>query len=513
MAQKQMKPDKLCCSVCLGLLKDPVTLPCGHSFCLSCVNKQWDEEDWVGLYSCSQCTQTFSPRPAVVKNVLLAELVEVMKNTGSLTVAGTGRKDVTCDFCMGEKQTAVKFCLQCLVYYCEEHLQPHYGSDAFGKHKLVNTSERFQETYGSHHSECTTKNGDPGLASAVYDIFRKSTDHQLEEKENELMLLQQEEQAINVFADEAVANSEKILAELIPVIRKKYAEVKTHIRSKQRSELSRVRKLQRKLKQEVDKLTSKTSELQLLQHKRELTQKTLNDSAALSMTNEYFEDVSVAVSEVRNKVQDLLRDNLAQFIQPKAYPNGLLPLAEPKTRNEFLEYACVTTLNENTADSWITIPSRQKAKRWDGNRFASHHPDMFTDFPQILCRESLTGRCYWEVEFSANEGFIAVVYKDISRSGDESVFGNNDKSWALECFHNGYEFRHNKIRTPVSGPVSSRVGVYLDHSAGVLSFLSVSGSDVTPLHRIQTIFTQPLCPGVALFGNGIIATFCIIGKP
>lgn len=73
------------------------------------------------------------------------------------------------------------------------------------------------------------------------------------------------------------------------------------------------------------------------------------------------------------------------------------------------------------------------------------HPDRFTTFPQVLCREGLSERCYWEVEWHARTLSAAVAYKDISRTSDDSHFGNNKKSWSLECAANGFLFRHNNV--------------------------------------------------------------------
>uniref|UniRef100_A0A8C1W166 RING-type domain-containing protein n=1 Tax=Cyprinus carpio TaxID=7962 RepID=A0A8C1W166_CYPCA len=81
MAEARISQDEFMCPVCLDLLKDPVTIQCGHSYCKSCIEGSWDQEDQMRVYSCPQCRQTFSPRPALARNTMLVELVEKLKKT------------------------------------------------------------------------------------------------------------------------------------------------------------------------------------------------------------------------------------------------------------------------------------------------------------------------------------------------------------------------------------------------------------------------------------------------
>uniref|UniRef100_A0A3P9B5K0 B30.2/SPRY domain-containing protein n=1 Tax=Maylandia zebra TaxID=106582 RepID=A0A3P9B5K0_9CICH len=194
----------------------------------------------------------------------------------------------------------------------------------------------------------------------------------------------------------------------------------------------------------------------------------------------YFEDVTAAVSEVRDKLQDILREEWTNIS------------LTPKTRAGFLKYSCEITLDPNTANTWLLLSEgNRKVQAVIQQQSYSDHPDRFTGPWQVLSRESLTGRCYWEVEWSGEQVYVAVAYKNISRKGgNECWFGHNDKSWVLNCNNNSFTFWYNNIQTPVSGPRSSRVGVYLDHRAGILSFYSVSET-MTLLHRVQTTFTQP----------------------
>uniref|UniRef100_A0A8C1M4Y3 RING-type domain-containing protein n=1 Tax=Cyprinus carpio TaxID=7962 RepID=A0A8C1M4Y3_CYPCA len=93
MAEARFSQDELSCPVCLDLLKDPVSIQCGHSYCKSCITDCWDQEDQMRVYSCPQCRQTFSPRPALARNTMLAELVEKLKKT-KLTADFWRRREV-----------------------------------------------------------------------------------------------------------------------------------------------------------------------------------------------------------------------------------------------------------------------------------------------------------------------------------------------------------------------------------------------------------------------------------
>uniref|UniRef100_A0AAY5KCG8 E3 ubiquitin/ISG15 ligase TRIM25-like n=1 Tax=Esox lucius TaxID=8010 RepID=A0AAY5KCG8_ESOLU len=160
MAQQGVLLDQnqLCCSVCLDLLKEPVTTACGHSYCRSCIEGCWDQDDLKGVYSCPQCRQTFTTRPTLRKNNMLAEVVEKLKKTGLQTVSpavcSAEPGDVVCDFCTGtRKQKALMSCLVCLASYCETHLQPHYEVPPLKKHKLIKATKQLQEKICSDHDK------------------------------------------------------------------------------------------------------------------------------------------------------------------------------------------------------------------------------------------------------------------------------------------------------------------------------------------------------------------------
>ncbi|CAI5640544.1 unnamed protein product [Oreochromis niloticus] len=394
----QMDQTKFCCSVCLDLLKDPVTIPCGHSYCMNCIKSFWDEEEKKKIYSCPQCRQTFTARPVLVKNTMLADLVEELKKTGLQAAPAdhcyAGPEDVACDFCTGRKMKAFKSCLVCLVSYCEKHVELHYECPAFDKHKLVEPSKKLQENICSRHDEvmmmfCRTdqqsicylcsvdehKGHDTVSAAAErterqreLEVSRQNIQQRIQDREKDVKLLQQEVEAINQSADQTVEHSEKIFTELIHLIQKRSSDVKQQIRSQQETEVSRVKELEEKLEQEITELKRKDAELKQLSHTEDHI-KFLHNYPSLSALSEstdsssinirplsYFEDVTAAVSEVRDKLQDILREEWTNISLTVTEVDVLLSdPPEPKTRAEFLKYSCEITLDPNTAQKQLLL--------------------------------------------------------------------------------------------------------------------------------------------------------------
>ncbi|XP_071029877.1 NLR family CARD domain-containing protein 3-like [Oncorhynchus clarkii lewisi] len=164
------------------------------------------------------------------------------------------------------------------------------------------------------------------------------------------------------------------------------------------------------------------------------------------------------------------------------------------------KYVCDLTLDLNTVNRRLSLSEGNRKVTWGAEKQPyPDHPERFEDCRQVLCREGLTGRCYWEVERSGRRADIGVTYKGISRRGGDNdcCFGYNDKSWSLFCYDNSYTARHNNNSTTIDVPSSSshRVGVYLDWPAGTLSFYRASSDTLTHLITFTSTFTEPLYPG------------------
>ncbi|XP_073712610.1 E3 ubiquitin/ISG15 ligase TRIM25-like isoform X2 [Misgurnus anguillicaudatus] len=419
--------DQFICSICLDLLKDPVTIPCGHSYCMSCITDCWDQDDQKRDYSCPQCRQTFTTRPVLGKNTMLAEVVEKLKKTKLQAArpdhcyAESG--DVECDVCTERKHKAVKSCLVCLNSYCQTHFKLHEELHSGKRHKVTDATGRLQQMICPQHEKlleiyCKTDQ----LCICLLCIVGKHKNH-----------------------------------DTIPA------------------------KEERTEKQSFQSLSVPPGS---------------SDSLSITVSSLIsFDDVGKSVSHLREKLEDFCREEIEKIFDKSKAP-------KPETREQFLKYYHHFTADPNTAYKRLCLS--------EGNRVITYtftlqpypdHPDRFDHYAQVLCSESVSGCCYWEVELSG-EVNISVSYKSIKRKGGrECVFGRNDQSWSLCCPVSSCSFRHNNIETKL--PVvsrSSRIGVYVDHSAGSLSFYSVSDT-MTLIHRVNTTFTKPLYPGFNVYGS------------
>ncbi|XP_050924811.1 NACHT, LRR and PYD domains-containing protein 3 isoform X2 [Lates calcarifer] len=179
------------------------------------------------------------------------------------------------------------------------------------------------------------------------------------------------------------------------------------------------------------------------------------------------------------------------------------------------KYSCQLTFDTNTVHRKVKLSddNRKMIRVEEGHSYPDH-PDRFDHWPLLLCRTGLTGRCYWEVEWSGMV-HVAVSYRGISRKGNRNdyMFGKNDQSWNLFCSDaQGYSVCHNKRETHISPSSSSlchRVAVYVDCPAGSLSFYTVSSDSLIHLHTFNTTFTEPLYPGFAVW-SGSSASLCSV---
>ncbi|RXM90936.1 Tripartite motif-containing protein 16 [Acipenser ruthenus] len=536
MASNVLSEDQFICSVCLDLLKDPVTVPCGHSYCMGCIKNCWDQADHTGVYSCPQCRETFTPRPVLCRNTMLTEVVERLKEIALIPVpaqsyAGTG--DVSCDFCNGRKLKAVKSCLTCLASYCEKHIKPHSEVATLKTHKLVSAIGNLEQKLCAEHHKvlevfcrtdqkcicllCTDKeHKSHDTISAETERTGKEKCHfstvfllqeqlgktqkelelRIQERLKELKQLKLAVESLNKSAKKEIKESKKIFTELIQSIEKIRSEVIELIGASKTAAVNQAEGLMKKLEQEIAELRRRNTELKQLSETEDNIHFLQNfqslcahpeagDLPSVPVNPDIsFGAVRKAVSEIKAHIEDFCK-------------GGLIKITKTDS--------CRLTLDPNTAHCQILLSEGNTKMTRGKPQPYPDHPDRFVRQAQVLCREGLSGtRYYWEIEWCGGRTYFGVAYKGIGRKDGSSVIGFNDKSWGLDGCYLTFSACHKKRINQIDHDTFfPRIGVYLDDPAGTLSFYGVSDDTMTLLHRFETTFTEMLYPAFYVYDSDL----------
>ncbi|XP_051783816.1 E3 ubiquitin/ISG15 ligase TRIM25-like isoform X1 [Erpetoichthys calabaricus] len=288
--------DEFTCSVCLDTLTDPVSIPCGHNFCLKCLTDCWDQSQEC---SCPQCRENVTTRPALRRNNLLNEVIKKLKKTtiSPPTLPPTpppqnyaGPGDVECDFCTGKKFRAVKSCLTCPASYCQTHLQPHYEGDALKHHELVDPDRNLKEKLCEKHQKsleifCKTDDSCICMMCVVtghkhHETVELETEREekqkqlgatlsdiktgLEEREKTLKETRRAMEEMKMSVVKEVEENEKSFTALIQCIEEAHRKLTERIREQEKREMEKAKGVMEQLEKEINELKRREAELKEL---------------------------------------------------------------------------------------------------------------------------------------------------------------------------------------------------------------------------------------------------------
>ncbi|KAK0147085.1 Tripartite motif-containing protein 16 [Merluccius polli] len=523
------------CSICLDVFNSPVTTPCGHNSCRTCITKFWDEQV---RYKCPVCNEVFNTRPDLRVNTLLSEMAAKIRP--SVRVKEQPRVEpgeVPCDVCTGTQLKAVKSCLVCFVSYCHTHLEPHQRVAVLKRHQLVDPMDRLEDRMCKKHERlldlfcqteqvcvcqtCTETDHKSHPVVRLKEEYEVKTaqlgkivsevQQMIQERKQMIKEIKDTVQHSKADADREIAEGVKVLNALMSGIEKWRDDFNQTVKEKLKSTEKQAEGLIKELEQEIEDLTNRSSEVKQLTH----TEDHLHFLQTFrSLKNPPHTRDWTTVEVCPPSYKGTLRRSLDQLEETL----NMEMKKVPDLKSALKKYACELTLDPNTACSYLSLSEDNRKVMVVGeDQSYPDHPERFDTWPQVLCREGLTGRCYWEVERRGGVN-IGVTYRGITRrgGGDDSDLGGNNKSWCLYCDDDGYSARYNGSETEISPPppVSTRVGVYLDRPAGSLSFYRVSpgvggtSDTLTHIHTFWTTFTQEdLLPAFG-FSDGSSVSLC-----
>ncbi|XP_078257967.1 E3 ubiquitin-protein ligase TRIM65 [Rhinoraja longicauda] len=491
----------------MELFTEPTTTPCGHSFCLRCL------QDYLGrqrLPDCPNCRTAFQPQlQPLAKNLVLDEMVKMVKLSGG---GSPLRDSAEPGACPAHSKPLDLYCRRdrlCICSACA--ISEHRG------HPVVTVEDEW--------------------AQREKELVAKHEEIERQEKKTEMLIdtLRQQSKSIKDSASRAQTSYINKFDMLAKELKEVKAKVIEYIVTKEQGSLELVDCT-------VEKLEERLAELREARLKLETTLKTNDSLQMLQFPQEIqvlkkhppdqvwpvpglgVEDKLEAVKRGLEDISLLIYKDLQgcfrQAPEPKEISESTgnirsisvkpepqaLPLSS-HIREPFQQSCRQLRFNPNTAHRYLTL-SKDGCRA--SHRGAQKYPmraERFEKEWQVLCCEGLdAGQHYWEVQISSQWAYLGVTYSTIDRGGTFSLIGRNNVSWSLQIFDMSYSAWHANEEVKLPPGKYQRFGLYLDYTAGTLAFYGI-GDTMTLIHTFHTVFTQPLHPAVWV-GENVVATLC-----
>ncbi|XP_050961364.1 E3 ubiquitin-protein ligase TRIM39-like [Labeo rohita] len=481
--------EELQCSICLDVFTDPVTTPCGHNFCRTCLNKCWTNTQTC---FCPFCKETFSRRPDLKINTTLREVVQHFKEKLNL-----GRSEVFCDFCDERKQKAVKSCLTCPSSYCETHLEPHHRVPRLKNHKLINAVENLEDYICQKHQRplelfCRDDQTRVCLSCTEGDHRNHNTvpiEEESQQKKNQLIQTQTDVQQmiqnrtkkiqeIQHSVEMRKRNTEKeksysveLFTDLIRSTERCQSELLKMMEEQQKAAEKQAEDLIKELQQEITDLKRRNTELEQLSHTDDHLHLIQMFSCLYSRPHaKNWTEISVD-SDV-----DVLPMNRALRQFKKTLDETLDEKLNQSELKYVQKFAVDVTLDPDTANPYLILSDDGKqVSNGDIKQDVPENPNRFDSCSCVLAKQGfISGRFYYEVQVKGKtEWDLGVARESINRSG-EGDLSPEDGYWSVILRNeNEYDACESSLVSLSLKVKPEIVGVFVDYEEGLVSFYDV----------------------------------------
>ncbi|XP_026070348.1 E3 ubiquitin/ISG15 ligase TRIM25-like isoform X2 [Carassius auratus] len=352
--------EELQCSICLDVFTDPVSTPCGHNFCKTCLNEHWDNSQTC---SCPNCKETFKQRPDLKINTTLREIADHYKKKSPEKMP-----EVLCDICEERKLKALKSCLVCQSSYCESHLETHLRVAGLKKHKLMDPVSNLEDYICQKHEKpldlfcrddqtcvcsiCTVKDHENHNTVTIEEESQEKKIELMKTHEDMQQMIQdriKKIQDIKHSAEVRKRNTEKdraahveLFTDLIRSIERCQTELLEMMEEQQKAAEKQEEELIKELEQEITELKMRNTELEQLSHTEDhlhLLQihsslcrptNTRNWSEISMKTHDSLETLRRALTQLKDTIDEKLTQNVDVTLDPDtAHPKQTSSMSGP----------------------------------------------------------------------------------------------------------------------------------------------------------------------------------------
>ncbi|CAL8389674.1 unnamed protein product [Boreogadus saida] len=505
--------ENFSCSICLDVFSSPVSTPCGHNFCRTCITRYWDEQV---KSKCPVCNKLFDTRPDLQVNTLLSEMVDRFGTSVRVREQPyVETAEVPCDVCTGTQLKAVKSCLECFMSFCQTHLEPHQRVTVLKKHRLAEPMDRLEDRMCKIHDRllelfCQTEQvcvcqfcteGDHRSHPVVplkeeYEVkmaqlgkIEAEVQQMIQERQNNIQEIKDKIKCSKADADREIADGVQVITALMRCIEKCQDDLNQMVKERLKSTEKQAEDLIKELEQEIEDLTNRSSEVKQLSHTKDHLHflQTFRSLKNPPPTRDW------TTVEVRPpSYVGTLRRSLDQLEETLNMEMNKLHDTELKMVQQ---YEVDVTLDSDTAQPRLIL-SEDGRQVHDGcvERKLLDNPKRFTKQLCVLTRQSFSsGRFYFEVQVKDKTGWgLGVVRESINRNSFIIVTPETGY-WTLYCEEYGLLFSDDPdVRLPLRAELQ-KVGVFVDYDEGLVSFYDVEAR-VHIYSATGCTFTEPLYP-------------------
>uniref|UniRef100_A0A1A8CS65 Bloodthirsty-related gene family, member 2 n=1 Tax=Nothobranchius kadleci TaxID=1051664 RepID=A0A1A8CS65_NOTKA len=494
--------DQFLCSICLDVFTDPVSTPCGHNFCKTCITTHWDGDRSC---QCPVCKKVFKTRPELEVNTFIREMVDQFRHEAEQKTSSSSEQqaakpgEVPCDVCTGTRLKALKSCLVCLLSYCETHLEPHLTASRLKRHQLVDPVENLEDRMCQKHDKplelfCRTDQTCVCLVCSVLDHqthefvpLREECEGKKAELEkteaevqqmiqNRRLKIQEIKESLKISkdaADRQKAEGVQVFTDLKESVERSLKELMKEIEDNQKTTEKQAEGFIKDLEQEISELMKRSSEVKQLSCSEDHLHllQSFSSLKAAPPTKDWTEvrvhppSYEGTVVRAVEQLEEKLRKKMKNLME-----------AELK---RIQKSAVDVTLDPDTAHPALILSADGKQVHCgDVRKDLPDNPERFSTCACVLGRQSFSsGRFYFEVQVKGKSKWIlGVVRRSINRKGNITLSPKN--GFWIVWLRNGNQY--GALADPPvdlhvdSGP--EKVGVFVDYEEGLVSFYDVGAA-------------------------------------
>uniref|UniRef100_UPI0037E78203 E3 ubiquitin-protein ligase TRIM21-like n=1 Tax=Semicossyphus pulcher TaxID=241346 RepID=UPI0037E78203 len=492
--------DQFLCSICLDVFTDPVSTPCGHNFCKTCITQHWDVN--VSC-QCPNCQKVFNTRPELQVNTFISEVAAQFRQSAQQKASSSSSEqqvskpgEVPCDDCTGTKLKALKSCLVCLASYCETHLEPHLTMSGLKRHQLIDPVENLEGRMCGKHDKllelfcktdqmcvcvlCTVLDHKTHDVVPLEDEYEgkkaelgkteAETQEMIQKRRLKIQEIKRSVELSNQNADREIAEGVQVFTALMESVERSQAELVHTIKEKLRKTEKQAEGFIKELEQEISELEKRSSEVEQLSRSEDhlhLLQSFTSLNAA-PPTKDWTE-VSVCppsyegtVVRAVNQLEETLRKQMKKVELKRVQ-----------------QHEVDVTLDPDTAQPWLILSDDGKqVYNSDVKKNLPDTPERFDSCCCVLAKQSFSsGRFYYEVQVKGKTGWdLGVARESINRKG--KIIPTPQKGYWTICLRNENKYKAcagPSVRLSLKSQ-PEKVGVFVDYEEGLVSFYDVDAA-------------------------------------